>query len=159
MSDENGWEGEFARLFGASRKVMGPGDDEFVDTKVDLEDLGISAPEALIRFCASLDEGSDRLDFTSLGGAPTQDLCDGYGLAENNDPTEGTFGSLQAEGRIPAGLVMFGYGMTQLVWDTTGALGPLGAIWQLEDMHADGAVQLAPSLRGLLEGARSASLD
>ncbi|MEZ4318348.1 MAG: hypothetical protein R3F61_12630 [Myxococcota bacterium] len=157
MSDARKWEGEFKRLFG--RTLVGPEDDEFEDTKAELEDLGIEAPDVLVRFCASLDEGMDRLDLTGLGGQPTQDLCDGYGLAENNDPEEGTFGSLQAEGTIPKGLVMFGYGMTQLVWDAKGVLGAKGSIWQLDDMHTDGAKLLAPSLGDLLAGAQAASLD
>ncbi len=67
------------------------------------------------------------------------------------------FGNFVADGSIPRGVVMIGYGPTQVWFDRDGALGgPNGAYWRCSDMSIDSDTkQLATSLEGLLKPAGS----
>jgi len=131
-------------------------DDDLVELAAEATARGLVVPHLLLRLCASLDDG-ERLDLSGLGGSTEQALHDALGLLDANDPDIGTFGWLRAHGNAPVGAVMFGFGgASQLVFDVQGSLGAPGSIWQLHDMSALGATELAPSLDALLHGARRA---
>jgi hypothetical protein len=117
-----------------------------------LKAAGIAVPDDLLRLAVSIDDGV-RIDLSGLGGGSCQELFSVDGLIDANDREEGIFGSRVSAGEVPPGLVMFGYGMTQLIYDTTGALGDAGSIWSCEDHDVTAARRLADSLEGLLASA------
>lgn len=153
-----GWVADLGRLFNG-RKLVSARDEAMVDARADLEDSGLMVPEELLMFCGSIEDGFDRIDLSAQGGSASQDLCDAFGLLEENDPSSGTWGGLVAEGAIPEGALLFGYGAWQLVWDAVGAWGEIGAIWLLQDMLAETRRPLAPNLTALLAAAKPADSD
>jgi hypothetical protein len=120
----------------------------------ELREIDIELPDDLVALLAAIDDGSV-IDLEALGGE-TQHLHDLDAVLECNHPEEGTYGTLVASGEIPKGVVMIGYGMTQLLFDAVGALGPKGGFWSAEDMVVDtnSAKRLAASLVELLRGAK-----
>ncbi len=149
------WKQQLVRVAPSyAKRLAEPLPDDVEDTLAELRDVGIDLPEDLVAFLATFDDG-DRLNLQGLGGQ-LQHLHDLYGVLEANHPDEGTYGNLVAEGEIPQGVVMIGYGMTQLLYDGVGALGPKGSYWSTSDMSVDrdSATQLATSLVELLRGAR-----
>jgi hypothetical protein len=148
------WKREFVRVFplAAARldEPMAEADEETVE---ELREIGIELPEELVNFCACLDDGHV-IDLEAIGGA-RQHLHDLYGVLEANHPEEGTFGSFVAQGEVPEGVVLLGYGPTQLLYDLRGALGAAGSFWSTNSMlvDAENARCIAPSFCALLEGA------
>jgi hypothetical protein len=122
------------------------------DARQDLKDVGLTLPADLLRLVVSIDDGS-RVDLSALGGAAHQELFDASGLLDANHPEDGGFGARVASGELPRGLVMFGFGPTQLVYDTLGSLGAAGSIWSCEDEDVTDATKLADSILELLDRA------
>lgn len=151
MSELTGWKKELVRLAPYYANALDqPLDDGAEETLEEMRELGIELPAELIAFLAVVND-SEMIDLQPLGGR-IQHLHDLFGVLEANHPEEGSYGNLVAEGEIPKGVVMIGYGMTQLLYDGVGALGPKGSFWSTSDMIVDkkNATQLATSLDDLL---------
>lgn len=151
------WKSDHARLFphATFQETL---DDEARGLLDELAELGIHVPEELALFCQSTEDGSC-IDLTALGGRSRHDLCDLHGLFENNHPEEGTYGSLLAEQNGPRGVILFGYGAWQLLFDAEGAFGTKGSIYMTSDMvvEKEAVKLLAPSLGALLGQAKACS--
>lgn len=128
------------------------------DANTELTENGLSMPADLVRLAASIDDGA-RIDLAKLGGGTTQELFSVAGLIDANHREEGGFGVRIASGEVPEGLIMFGYGATQLIYDTAGDLGAVGSIWTCQDQDVSDATKLADSLEALLERATTPVIE
>jgi hypothetical protein len=156
------WVKDLARLLPhAAARFTTELDDENAELLAELSDLGIVVPTELALFCQAVEDGS-RIDLKPLGGPGLVDLCDLSGVFENNHPDEGTYGDLLRQSAGPRGVVLFGYGPYQLLFDTDNSLGGgRGAIWVTADMsvNATDATRLAGSLTELLAKAGAHHFD
>jgi hypothetical protein len=162
MTTSPDWLKDLARLLPHAAERFTPElDDEGAELLAELSELGIVLPTELALFCQAVEDGS-RIDLKPLGGPGAVDLCDLYGVFENNHPEEGTYGDLLTQNAGPRGVVLFGYGAHQLLCDTDDSLGGgRGAIWVTADMsvNATDTMRLAGSLTELLAKAGAHRFD
>lgn len=142
------WQDELLRIAPYCRDSLAkPLGEQDQQTLADLKEIGLELPDDLVKFLATVEDG----EMIRIEGS-SQELYDLYGVYEANHPEEGTFGNFVADGTIPAGVVIIGYGPRQLLFDRDGALGgPKGAYWRCSDMSIDtDTKRVATSLEELL---------